>query len=291
MNTRKLFAFIALSALVASCSSDDNNGSSTNVDATDSFTYIKDGVTQTITTITAVRHEDAFELSGDTADGQNMYLDFDKYGNLQTAGSIGADFDWKNSFANFSSNYFDFAIVGIDETNKIVKVTYSGKVYEDDYDITSDFSTVSGVINVHYTVVTPVEPGLGTFAKINGTDWHGVKISESNSGDTLDNVVTQVDSGDAYSLNIYVNQEGTIPGTYAFTGATTTNKITLSKFNTATLEEDEYQGVGTLVFTEKTTDEFGITLIAGTFSFTAHDPVTGSDIHITNGTFKEVYTW
>jgi hypothetical protein len=283
-----LFALIILNAC-SSDSGDSGGGGST----ADSFTYKVEGVDVPVPTITAIRHENIIEILGQNADGRSMFLTFNKFGQLIRATSTSTTtdpFNWKNSAYDFSLNTFDFELVSLDETNKTVSVTYSGKLYDDEYDLAnSTFTNVSGTANVHYTETAPAVTGLGVTAKIAGNDWRAVKVGLTNNG-AIENVVVDENSDDAYKIGFYMDQINTAAGTFTFTGASANNKVILSKYDSVTNEYVDYTCSGTFQLTLKDTDGFGNTIISGTFSFTAVPP-TGPTIQVTNGVFKEYYNW
>jgi len=290
MKILKLIPAIVALVLLNACSSD---GGGSSVDTTDSFTYKIEGVDVPVPIMTAVRHENIIEVMGQNSDGRSMFLTFNTYGQLIRATStpVSTDpFNWKNSGFDFSLNTFNFELVAIDETNKIVKLNYSGKLFTDEYDqANSAFSNVSGTVNLHYTETAPQIPGLSVTAKIGGNDWRAVKSSLTNNG-AIQNVVVDENSDDAYKIGFYMDQYNTEAGTYTFTGASDNNKVILSKYDTTTHEYVNYTCSGTLVLTQKTSDGFGNTLISGTFTLTAVPP-TGPAIEVTNGVFKEYYNW
>ncbi|HLA55154.1 MAG TPA: hypothetical protein VK623_03575 [Flavobacterium sp.] len=286
-----LFAFVLISAMAISCSSDGDGGS---VDSNVYFNYTADDAAIAVPAITALRVENNFEVMAQNADGRSMYLNFKKSGQLIRATSTSSNddpFNWKNSGYDFSKDSFNFEIVAIDESAKIIKCNYSGKLFEDAYDqANSAFANVSGSFNVHYTEMAPNIADLGTNAKIGGNDWKSVKTGLTNNGD-MDNVEVYTNSDDAYSISIFVNLFETTTGTYNFTGASTNNKVTLSKYDTTTDSYVNYTCTGTFDLDAITDDGFGDYLIQGTFSFTAVNPNDSSTIQVTNGTFKEYFNW
>jgi hypothetical protein len=284
-----LFAFISLSLLSVSCSSD--GGDSAPVDTNDSFLYTNDGTPVTLNAWQALRSEDTFEVQGETADGASIYFRFDAHGNLDRAGSTPpttSSDPWLNSFADFTSNYFNFDLVSIDEATQMVKVTYSGKLYEEEYDLNSTFSQVSGEFNLHYTNVTPAVPNMHFTAKIDGDNWYGVKSGKSIYGFT--DVHLWNASADAYQFDVNFNSDNLAVGTYPFTAASTQNRVVFSKYNTATNSYVDYISSGTFTVTEILDYSPGIQILSGSFNITAVNPIDSSDvIQVTQGSFKTVY--
>lgn len=295
MKKIKLIAFLFVAAIASSCSSsDDSEAVNPAVDSTDYFNHSSNGQVVAISQWTAIRTEDHFEVLGQTALNSSMYLSFNKYGDLERAGTTsvpGSGTPWRNSAYDFSQNTFDFQILGIDEVNKVIKLSYSGKVYEDEHDITdSDFETVAGTVNVHYMDMTPEVAGTGFSAKIAGTDWYGVKMYTTNNGE-ISNMKMVYNNDDKNQLSVYLNKFDTAVGTYAFTANSSNNKVTYSVYDTTTKEYVDYKCAGTFTLTEKRELSTGITLFAGTFNLTATHPVTNAVVQITAGTFKEISTY
>jgi hypothetical protein len=289
MKKIKLFAFIAFSAMLAvSCSSDDGGSS---VDSTEYFDYNKDGAEINITDWQAIRSEDSFEVMGTNPDGTSMYFNFDAHGNLARAGNTPANTSsdpWMNSFQNYTSHYFNFEIVAIDAAAHMIKVNYSGKLYEDDYDIDSAFSTVTGSFNVHYDVMAPAVADMHFNAKIAGNDWYGVSGGMSVYG--FDDVHLWQTSGDEYQFDLNINADNYAVGTFSFTAASTANRVVLSKYDTATNQYVDYICSGTMAISSITDYSWTGKILTGTFNITAVNPDNPAQtIQVTNGSFKELY--
>ncbi|RZK08283.1 MAG: hypothetical protein EOO46_14220 [Flavobacterium sp.] len=288
MKKLTLFAFIAFSAMLFSCSSSSDSSSST--DSQEYFTYTVGGVEKTITAWEAYRTEDSFEVMGTNPDGTSMYFDFDVHGNLVRASNTPANSSsdpWLNSFMYYSSHYFNFEIVGIDEGNKMIKVNYSGNLYEEEYDLSSNATAVSGTFNIHYTETPPNVAGMGFNAKIGSDNWYGVSSGESIYGFT-DAHIWQY-SGDENRFDLNLNENNIATGTFNFTPASTENRVGFAKFNTTTEDFTEYNTTGTLHITAIQDINFSSAkVITGTFTLTAVNG--GNTIQVTNGSFKTVYT-
>ncbi len=289
MTKIKFFALFVLASIVAvSCSSDSEGGS---VDSNEYFNYTTDGRNVEITTWVAARSEDTFEVMGTNPDGTSMHFLFDAHGNLARAGSTPADVSsdpWMDSFQNFTSHYFNFDIVAIDEATQMIKVNYSGKLYEDEYNINSDFSTVSGSFNVHYDVRTPIVPNIHFEAKIAGSDWYQVSGGTSIYGSS--DVHLWQTSGDEYRLDLNINANTYSLGTFPYTSSSTANRVVLSKYDTATNQYVDYISSGTLSITDIADAGWSGKMLTGTFSFTAVNPDNPAQtIQVTDGSFKTLY--
>lgn len=282
MSKIKLFTFILIYSILISCSSNGDNNKIQQY-----FNFTKDGQQVLITQWDAYNYpdEEGFEVVGKNTTGGNISVSFDKYGTLNRVRLIqpnGSDFSTKNNFYDFSSNYFKFELIGIDEINKTVKVNFFGKLYENEFDLNSKYSIVSGsfylvVENLFYT------SDKGVDAKFNGKDWHSVKANQ-NSTWLGDDVILKLASDDEYEIAIYFNSLDTQLGQYTFNSASTNNKVVLSKYDILTNKYIKYVCDGTMNI-----DSNFQSVIQGTFNLTATDPINNSHIQITNATFRNFY--
>jgi|GEM_PF-1351110 len=284
-----------VSVAVASCSSDDgepvNNGNNP-INEDDYFNYTIDGEEQDMVSWIAQRSEGSFAVSGTSASGRVVELQFNQWGNVGDVMTLSDDFEipWRNNYHYFRSNYFDFELVSIDEVNKKVKVNFSGKVYDEEYDINSDFSTIEGSFVVTYTNVTPVVAGLGVSATVDGEEWHDSDGDQSGGFFSGEDLTINASNDSKYTIGIVTNHDTTETGEYTFGPGDSSNKMKLFVYNTETHYEEEWTTVsGTMEITEKTVG-MQLTILAGTFSFTAENPETGETVTISNGAFKKAYS-
>jgi hypothetical protein len=288
-----LLTFCFGSLIACSTSSSDPTtppSGGTTLTGNDYFNYKIDGASLNVSTWTAYRTENNFEVLGNASDGTGIYLSFNKFGRIIRIGktsSASQPFTAKNSFPYFSSNYFNFQLITLDEVNKKFKLTYSGKIYKDQYDISSIFSNIEGDLQVSYTERTPTITGLTTFAKINGNDWNYTTGSQTSNG-SFNSIILNQQSGDQYQLSFAFDKTNFPIGSYNYTSTTQNNIVVLSKYNTSTNSFDYYNCAGNLTLSQKINASPYI-VISGTFSFVATNPVDGSIINVTNGTFKTTY--
>jgi len=277
---------------IVGCSDEDNEVVGDNVSA-DAFTYTLDNETMAVTTITAKKSEDLFAVSGRSSDGRIIEVHFNKYGNLKEVNTYSVTDTLapvKTNYHYYKANFFDFELVSLDEETKKVRVTFSGKVYEDEYDLTSEFSVVDGSFTVTYTDVNPTVAGINVSAKINGNRWYATETADQAGGTVAGENITLYASNDsAYSLTTILNHDTTEVGTYDFTTSSATNKVVLSIYETATNQNITFPtSSGTLKITEKTVGT-EYTTISGTFSLTVFNPYTQANMPVTDGKFKRVY--
>ena len=279
---------LALIVLV-SCSSNSNSSSSAN-----SFSYVYNGNNIAITNIQAQKSENSLDVAGTAANGQAIEFRFNKFGNLGTASSFSvsdASFPNTQNYMNYSSHYFTFNLISIDETNKKVHVSFSGPLYQDEYDLTSTSVPVSGEFTVTYTDVTPTIGGLEHYSKIGGNDWYSTN-SVTHNGNTSNDFVLDESNDSANSIYLGFNSTNNGPGTYPFTASSTTNFVKLVKFDPATVTFKVYNCAGSMIVTSKTSAGLIGNYIEGTYSLTATNPSNSSDvIQVTNGRFKTYYSW
>ena len=180
MTKIKFIAFILFAALISSCSSDDS-GDNQSGDTYFKFTY--DGKVQNVKNWEAIKQGDFIEVMGTSNEGIAIDFKFNVYGNLYEAltnpVNVTSEIPWLQASENFTSNSFTFTLENINTSNKTVQVKYSGKVYDNPYDHESEYINVSGAFKVSYKEITPEIEGLGTFAKIDGKDWHGLSLSST----------------------------------------------------------------------------------------------------------------
>ncbi len=283
-----LIALLVFSSLgVVSCSSSDDSGSSP---GDDTFTYNYDGSAVTISDITASKSEETIAIVAEASNGQRIEILFDKYGTLGTVSSYSVtDFDFpeRDSFIHYSSHYMTFNLVSIDQANNRVKGNFSGQLFADNEDSTSESVEVSGNFDVSYQVVTPMISGLRDYAKIGGQDWYATSgYTTGGAGGNAVYIEHEL-SDNEYKIMITYDEAATAVGTYNFTSSATVNNVQLAKYDTATNTYTVYNTTGTLTISEITPGMFGI--LAGTYSFTASNPANPSDvIQVTDGTFKMI---
>lgn len=279
-----LFALLILNA----CSSDSSSSSSVN----ESFNFKYDGQTINVTTWEAQRRENQIAVSGYGANGMSISLEFNTNGNIgevDTYSLTDASVSLHNAQAYYANESFTFNLISVNASNKTVEVAFTGKVYEDGYDLTTPFVNVQGSFLLIYTDVVPEFPGLGVYAKVAGADWYSSHSDQEGGFFSGSDITLSSYNGAQYSINVTTNHDDTIVGSYNFTPASSTNKVTLSKYNTTDDYFEEHNCTGTLVVTSKVVG-LQVTVISGTYSFTAVDPVTSATITVSNGTFTEAYT-
>ncbi|WP_291151454.1 DUF6252 family protein [Flavobacterium sp. UBA7680] len=282
MTKFKVIVFVLFTAFISSCSSNDSNDDeNSSAEAYFNFTY--DGKVQTAKTWEAQKQGDFIEVLGTSQEGMAIGFKFNIYGNLYQATtnptSVTSQIPWLVASENFTSNTFTFTLENLNTTDKTVQVKFSGKVYENGYDYESDFVNVSGSFKVPYKDITPEIEGLGTFAKIDGKDWHGLAFEGTIENQETKIIYAQNDG--EYTIGIAFPDYEAKTGTYNFT-SNNTYRISFQKYDVATHEDVTYDVSGTVTFT--TLNDY---LAAGTFSLTATHPVTKAKIVISNGTFKE----
>ncbi len=287
MKAIKFFIFLSITILLGSCSSNDNDSAS----STEYFNYKIDGQTVNVTQWEAVKSENDIEVSGLGTDGNRIIFAFNSKGSIgevSTYSNSDNSIPSRNAQRYYTNESFNFNLVSINTNNKTLEVTFSGKVYEDNYNLNSNFVNVEGGFLVKYTDVIPEVSGLDVFAKVAGNDWYSSIGDQEGGFFSGNNITLNSYNGDVYSINITTNHDNTNVGNFNFSPTTTNNKVTLSKYNTLLNYFEKYDCTGSLNLTSKIIGQ-QFTIISGTFSFTALDPITNTQISVTNGAFKEVY--
>ncbi len=280
MTKFKVIALALFTALISSCSSDNYENSS----ADSYFTFTYDSKVQKVKSWEAIKQGDLIEVMGTSEEGIAIDFKFNVYGNLYQVltnpTTITSQIPLLQASENFSSNTFTFTLENLNTTEKTVQVKFSGKMYYDAYDYESDFVNVNGSFKVSYEEITPQIEGLGTFAKIDGKDWHGLSFYG-----TVENQQTKIiyaENDGEYSIGIAFPNYDAKTGTYNFTSNSNAYRINFQKYDVSTHEYINYDVSGSVTFS--TLNSF---IAAGTFNLTATHPVTKAKVIITNGTFKE----
>lgn len=271
----KILKFISIFILagLTSCSSDSSGESSV------SNALTVNGNTVTLGTVIAQKSEETLFIYASASDGSSIQIGFNKYGNLESVIYDDQNFNSFYNYQYFKSNYFDFDLISINESNNSVKISYSGNLYSNENDLESDSVSISGSFNVNYINQTPLIEGLGLSCKIGGQNWYETDFWDNG----FSNVDRKFINDDDKMIIMNFEDESIEPGTYTFNGSNV-NKLSLAKFNTTTKEYDSYDTSGTVTITSNTIVSGVVRVIEGTFSFTA---TNGSNtIEVTNGTFK-----
>ncbi len=291
MKKLQLFAFFCIASLAISCSSDD--GGSTGGNFEPSFEYTYDGTPLDITIFQGQKSGNSMLVVAGDSEGNSIQFQFDKFGNLGSVSATPSDFNLPDydSHKNFSGNYFTFNLIDLNESNKTVKVSFSGKLYEDNENLNSDFKQVSGEFWVKYIEVTPQVAGLEVSAKINGNDWYSTNSFTTNGTGDGDTFILHELSDDEYKIMLGFDDSNMTPGVRNFTPSTQTIYATVAKYNLQTKVYETYNATGTIEITDVETSGF-ISIASGTYSFTAVNPDNSSQtITVTNGKFKTNYSW
>lgn len=281
MTKIKFIAFFLFTALIYSCSSDENGDENSGSDPYFNLTY--NNQTKKVKSWEANKQGDFIEVLGITEDGLAIDFKFNIYGNLYEAitnpATIASEYPNLQASENFTSNTFTFTLENLDTSNKMVQVKYSGKIFEDAYDHESNFINVSGSFKVPFKELTPALEGQGTFAKIDGKDWHGIVMS--TTVENQESKILYAENDGEYTIGIVFPDYDPKTGTFNFT-TNSANRISFQKYDVATHEYVDYDVSGTVTYT--TVDDY---VAVGTFSLTATHPVTKAKIIISAGTFKE----
>lgn len=284
MTKIKFIVLIIFTALISSCSSSDDSGENQPGNTYFKFTY--DNKIQKVKTWEAIKLGDLIEVTGQSEDGGvGIDFKFNIYGNLYEAFTYGTAMTGTIPFLeaseNFTSNTFTFTLENLNTTEKTVQVKFSGKVFDDPYDHESEYINVSGSFKVSYIEEASSSlEGYGTFAKIDGKDWHGFSMSS-----TVENQETKIlyaENDGEYTIGIAFPKYVAKAGTFSFTSNNFANRITFQKYDLTTHEYIDYDVSGTIIY-----NTINDSYAAGTFSLTATHPVTKAKIVISNGTFKE----
>lgn len=281
MKFLKTIGILAMLVTFACSSDSDNDGEAENGNVTglegisetvsnqDSFTYKFNNETISVSSWTAVRSENTIAVTGIASDGSAISAEFNVFGDLGTITASPADFDTESTrnFQYFKSNYFNFTLLGVDTSSKRVEVKFSGKLYENEYDLTSNTNTVEARFNVQYREVQPAVVGSGVTATINGEKWYDT-TTDTFGGLAGSPYSYNHYSDDAYRISYVLIPESVEPGVYQFSQNTEFNKISFAKYDTVANTFNDYETVGVFEI-EEIIRGFGITRIVAKYSLTA----------------------
>ena len=294
MKKIKFIAFVLLSIFIASCSNDESKDESEDEQqsisdpniSTGTFNLVYDNQTKKMSAWKAINTRDFIEVSGQTVDGIGIDFKFNTYGNLYQAFtfpvSSTSTLEGYDASEDFTSNTFTFTLVEFNPITKIIKVNFSGKFFKDAFDDTSISIPISGSFNITYSDSPGSDSGLGTFAKIDGKDWHGLSMSNEISYGLIHTKTLYVENDGEYSIGIVFPVDNMKTGTFPFTNNDFSNRISFQKYDVTKHADINYNVSGTITYTAMN----GL-YVFGTFSLTATHPVDKTKIVITNGTFRE----
>lgn len=292
MKIKLFFLSLLLFSLFSSCGNDD---SETSLSSNESFDLTIEGEKITIVDWQAIRIFDNIEIIGTASDDRRFYIKFNENGFLDRA-----DFNPDPNWFDYSTSYYNpketFIIrsLAIDESNKIVNISFNGILYEDDFDVFSPSSTLeveNSTINVKF-VDNPNanNPDLDDYidATINGISYESVKYSQGGIGDIIEISGT---SDGIENLSIIFNRFNNSTGTYIFDSSSLNNAVLFSTYNPFASEfpeEPSYQTTGILSIEEFIPASSGqLGRIKGTFEMTA---VSDNRTYtITNGEFNKSF--
>lgn len=306
MNFFKFLSVLLVAVTLFSCSPTENPPTDTNnPDPTPSpyyFNFKHNGApfihVMFPNNLTATKLGDTFRVSNLGDDG--MYCDFffnedghfvssKVYSNGQVPTFIN-----KSNYFNFSSHYFDYDIISIDETNMTIKGTFSGKLYENEFDLNSNFDVVEGDFFIPYIILPEETPTIysnqGLSVKINNSDWHSVKRRAFGYAYYYPQREEEFFYDDQVKIAVGLDVFASPVGIYTFSNATAGNYIRVSKFNTTTLTYEDYNTSGTVEILNRVALMPPGYLYEGKFNGTATNPTTGEILQLTDGAFKFIFS-
>ena len=228
-----------------------------------------------------------------------IYFNFNQVGDLINVNASTGNISYYN-YKNFVNNYFTLNIINIDNINKTIKGSFSGKLYNDPYDLSSNLINVSGTFYKSFGAqqytpgeyLSPIAPVM----KINSADWRTTNNAFINSVNFTDfatnfNSVYCISGTDQYKIVLSFDTNAS-PASYNFGNDYSNAFARIGKFNVITKRYDWYDSSnGILNVTSKTvgfaTGNLVVYRYIGDFSFTATNPNNLTDIlNVTNGTFQ-----
>lgn len=188
---------------------------------------------------------------------------------------------------NFSSNSFNFIIQQYDQVSKRIKGSYSGYLFIDPENLSSESKFVSGDFDLPIADIVPPISGLINEATINNQYWRSSNKFQTLGDNTGQNQELNLHylRDDEYKMTFTFDKINTLLGTYSFTPTTLINKIKLSKYNLTTSTYINYNCTGTVQVLLLPPFCFD-----GIYNFTAINPNDPNDvIQVENGKFRIDY--
>lgn len=288
---KKIFLFLVSMLVLASCSNDGSESPQPITPSANTYNYTINGVPYSGAFFyMPLRMENEFIVRCDT--DTDLQFNFDASGHL---GKVYLRFNSpehlayveRYSYVNYPEHFFTFDLISVDDVNKRVKFSFSGRLYKIENNLSSEYTEIAGEIDTHYIDDMPVVTGLMNHAKLNGESWGQTRVIRTfGAGGDNNNYDENGYSGGPYKLTVAYNTLDVAVGTYNFDASTVTNCVRLSKFNPETMAYTVYDTQGTMNITQKAGLGTSYTL-SGNYSFTAVNPGNPSDvIQVTEGNFK-----
>ncbi len=307
---RRIFTILIFFALLSAGCSNDDDTSNNNENPVTNTPYFKMKIGGVDLPFEVDRHFNFFNSAylrraGDifTLSGQYSLVErgigkfeimFDKLGNIKSATLGGQDpyYDISISYNNykyFPEHYFDLDIISLDEATGKIKLSFSGIFYLDNKNQDSERLEASGEGLFLYDLGDEeLYSGLkyGDFeifcsANIGQMPWN------ANNREAITNGAPAIFTNyDPYKIEMFFAPNNNPTATYNVTPSDTENYIRFSKFNTATLQYDEYNVNGQLAYHYKEWHGATDYTYFGTFNFTATNQNNPADIiQVTDGKY------
>jgi hypothetical protein len=230
---------------------------------------------------------------------KHCQITFTKYGDFVSA----VVYDNAEGISGTMENYkvvagenFHFELEAIDEQALTVKGNFSGKLYEDKFDLSSDFVEIEGSFYNQYFFEGPDAGFQGVSAKIDGSDWHSINSMIANANLThpvynYNDVVApgiythEFISDDRY--RIIIGYENSV-GVNNFTDSSTGPFVRLGRYNPVSGTYEDFEIVsGQLVITDYQVYAPYTASYQGFFNFTVINPDNPAEtIQVSDGAFS-----
>ena len=296
------YIVISVVFILLSCSSDNggnNNDGNNNVpvEVIHKFSLFVNGVQSNLDGTrfsTAYRKEHTIYIGGEYIYDIifKLKISFDENGHfgeiIYKEQNVASDTPkYFHSARNYSSQHFNFLIQQYDQINRRIKGSYSGYLFIDPENLSSESKFVSGDFDLPIADIVPPVSGLINEVTIINQYWRS-----TNKFQTLGDNTGQYEElnlhclrDDEYKMTFTFHKTNTLPGIYTFTPTTLINKIKLSKYDLTTSTYINYDCTGTVQVLLRPPLCFD-----GIYNFTAVNPTNPSDvIQVQNGKFRINY--
>jgi hypothetical protein len=300
----KYIKYITIVVMVAlsGCSSDKSNSNSdvnndVPAEVIHKFSLFVNGVQSNLDGTrfsTAYRKEHTIHIGGEYPEDVifRLQISFDENGHfgkmiykVQDNSSLPAKYFYTNR--NYSSQHFNFIIQQYDQVNRRIKGSFSGYLFIDPENLSSESKFVSGDFDLPIVDMVPPVSGLINEATINSQYWRSTNQFQTQGDNTgqYEELNLHCLRDDEYKMTFTFHKTNSVLGTYSFTPATLINKIKLSKYDLTTSTYINYECTGTVQVLLRPPLCFD-----GIYNFTAVNPTNPSDvIQVQNGKFRIDY--
>ena len=285
---KKIFSllFACFFLTIVSCTSDIISDPKKETTYIPSFNYTIDGETNTNAVTEVLYDGNLFNLNfpdGRLSFDTNGHLGYFELDLVTVAPNLKSKY---SSYKNYSSHFFTFKLIAIDDVKRTIKGSFSGYIYADPLDLKSDKKFVSGDFDIPFYGVNVGNQDSYHYNLIKNQNWNRTNYYTTKE-EGNNNYIQHDLSDDEYKIMIYYNIKDISVGEFYYADQDVSNKIKIAKFDTITNTYINYNCVGTLKILAKEGN-----VIQGHYSLIARNPIDSSfEFQLTEGLFQLVHPY